>query len=90
MPIDRLTLLKETDVRDGNGERPTFDIAFVTRDKSRKNRYARHKRMRNVTRCGASHSLIEHDQISVRPLDGGHPVPIHIALITHYNGQPVV
>lgn len=90
MPIDRITLLRETDKRDANGDRPVFEIRFVTRDPSRRHKGSKHVHLKRVRRCGASHNLIAHDQIAVRPEDGGHPIPVHVALITHYNGEPVI
>ena len=89
--IDRATVLKRSDERDANGQRGRFSIRFVTRNAKRKDRVSKHIHFPVAERCGASHSLIMHDQISVRPVGTeGHPVHVHVALITHYNEEPVI
>lgn len=91
MAIDRFTVLKRSSELDANGNRVRFSIRFVTRNATRRDRLSKHVHFPIAERCGAAHNLIQHDQISVRPANGeGHPVHIHVALITHYNDEPVI
>ncbi len=87
--MDRAQALTITSRKDRFGEPLPFSAKFVTFDKNRRNKASRHMRIVG-TRCGAQHDLYRHGQISVRPLGGGHPVPIHIDLITHINDEPVI
>jgi hypothetical protein len=90
MPIDLITVLKQTDVRDARGNRPVFALRWVTHDVRRSKNGSRHLHMKKVRRVGAQHDLVKHNQISVQPEDGGHPIPVHVRLITHYNGDTVI
>lgn len=91
MPIDRNTVLKRSAEYDASGQRVRFSIRFVTRNAKRHDRLSKHIHFPVAERCGAAHNLVQHDQISVRPANGeGHPVHVHVALITQYNDEDVI
>ena len=67
-----------------------FSITFCTLDRKRRTG-GRIRHLKAAVRCGARHSLVRNRQIAVRPADGsGHPIPIHLKLITRINSQPVL
>ncbi len=90
MAIDRATLLKITDLRDGNGDRVPFSARTVSYDKKRGRNGSKHVYHAKVTRGGAAHDLHRHGQIAFHPVDGGHPIPVHIDLIVEINDQQVI
>lgn len=87
--MDRAEALRVTSRKDRFTRPLPFSVRFVTFDTNRKAKPSKHMRIVG-TRCGAKHDLYKHGQISVQPLGGGHPVPVHIDLITHINDEPVI
>lgn len=87
--MNRAEALTISSRKDRFGQPLPFSLRFVTLDRNRRGKPSRHMRLIG-TRCGAKHDLYRHGQISVQPLNGGHPVPVHIDLITHINDEPVI
>jgi hypothetical protein len=75
--------------REENGEKVPFSIDFVTYDANRSNKPSKHLHLSSAVECGAGHSLVRHDQIGVRPLDGGHQYAVSIGTILKVNGKYV-
>lgn len=72
-----------------NDRDAVFSIAFVTFNKS-KNTGGEIIKIDNARRVGAKFNLTENNMISVRSIDNSnHPYPVHIRLITEFNGQIV-
>lgn len=67
-----------------------FAIEWVGVDERRRAKGGRHMKKAKALRCGASHNLARHDQVSIKDADGeGHPIAVHIDLITRVNGEVV-
>lgn len=70
-----------------SGQKVPFSIDFVTYDANRTNKESKHVHLREAVECGAAHSLMRHDQIGVRPTDGGHQYAVSVGLILKVNGK---
>ena len=90
MHLDLRAALDITDKRDGNGALVPFSIEWVSLDLRRKNKPSEHRKKPAVVRCGAASDLYRNGMIAVKPVDGGHPILIHLDLITRVNNMLVV
>lgn len=88
--MDRATMLGITSRKDDRNRPVPFSIRWISFDRNRRNKPSRHLHEAKATRCGAAHDLHRHGQISIQPVKGGHPIPIHIDLITELNGEKVI
>ena len=78
---DALNLMNDRD--------SVFSIEFVSLNKSKKTGGELIK-IDKATRAGARFNLSEKEMISVRSVDNTNlPYPVHIRLITEFNGQKV-
>lgn len=67
-----------------------FSIRYVSLDRTRRTG-GKMCYMERAVRCGAKHSLQRNRQIAIRDAGGkGHPVPVHLMLITRVNNEPVI
>lgn len=73
--------------REEHGQKVPFSIDFVTYDANRSNKPSKHVHLGSAVKCGAAHSLVQHDQIGVRPTDGGHQYAVSVGLIIKVNGR---
>lgn len=89
MAVDLSQTLDIMDRRDANGNRVPFSLRWVSFDKHRPKVGSQHKYCAAAVRGGASHDLHRHGQVAIHPLDGGHPIPVNMDLITHINDSEV-
>lgn len=67
-----------------------FDIEFIAFDRSRKTG-GEIREYKKVIRCGQDHDMQRLQTIGIKPYDGtGHPIPVHIRLITRFNNLEVI
>ena len=72
---------------DDAGQKVPFSIVFSTHDK-RRPKPSKHMRFDRVVEAGAGHSLIQHRQFGIKPLDGEHPqMVVNWRLIERLNGH---
>jgi hypothetical protein len=77
-----LDLIHQTDE---TGEKKPFSLRWVTLDATRKEKPSKHMHMARAVTCGSRLNLVRHGMIAVKPVDGGHPVHIHLDLIEEIN-----
>lgn len=88
MPIQLNTALAKMNNSDIRKE--PFSIEFITCDRVRKTG-GKLMKLRNMVSSGANHNEIAHGTITIKSAFGdGHPIPVHIRLITKFNEEFVV
>lgn len=80
--------LRAMERTDNRGVPVPFSINWVTLDRTRRTG-GKVRRLDKAVRCGARHHLGRNRQIAVKPVKGGHPIPIHLRLILRVNNEPV-
>jgi hypothetical protein len=79
--IDALNLMKNSDA--------PFQIKWVKCNREKKEG-GEILELTKALKCGARYNLKDNDMISLRQMDSSnHPHPIHIHLITEFNGQKI-
>lgn len=81
--------LEVMDRRDARGTPVPFAITWATFD-HRRGTGGEIRHLPAAIRCGAKHNLQRNRQIAIRPVEGGHPIPIHLRLILRVNGEYVL
>lgn len=89
MAVSLSEALDIMDRRDVRGQRVPFSLRWVTYDKKRRHLGSKHRYCAAAIRGGAAHNLHRHGQIAIHPVDGSHPVPVNMDLITHINDSEV-
>jgi len=81
--------LRLMDEKERGGMPLAFDLKFVSFNKA-KQTGGEMMELKGVVKCGAKFSLDKNDMIAVRSVENSHhPIPVHIRLITHFNGDKI-
>lgn len=72
-----------------NGEKTEFSCRFVTLDQNRTAKPSKHVYLPRAVECGAKHNLVAHDQIGIKPVDGGHQYAVHMDLLYMINDMHI-
>lgn len=64
-------------------------IYFISWDRKKREK-SKLRFVSQAVECGSDHDTRKNGTVSVLPVNGKHPIPVHVALILKVNGKQVV
>lgn len=90
MATIRISAMLDEMEREVKGQKKPFTLTFIMLNRAKRTG-GKTRTVQGWIRCGQKHNMKNNGIIGIKePDSNNHPIPVHIWLITHFNGKEVI